>query len=203
VLAVGASRRRGGSAVAGLVGRANGGMVVHLGVVLVAVAFAAASSYASSDELRLEPGRSGTVAGHTVTYLGMNPPADDGQKTTFAARVQVDGDQVYEPALNRFPNATQTIGTPSVRTGVREDVYLTLVAAPEQPGDPAVIGVIIQPLVVWLWIGGGVMALGTVLAAWPGERRRRPIQPASEPALGTPARDPDPPAEVPAPAGMA
>ncbi len=190
--------------MAGLIGRSSGGMVVHLGVVVVAVAFAAASSYASSDELRLEPGQSGTVAGHTVTYLGMNPPADDGQKTTFAARVQVDGDQVYEPALNRFPNATQTIGTPSVRTGVREDVYLTLVATPEQPGDPAVIGVIIQPLVVWLWIGGGVMALGTVLAAWPGERRRRPTQPVSEPPPPTAAPDPDPPpAELPAPAGMA
>ena len=27
---------------------------------------------------------------------------------------------------------------------------------------------IVQPLVVWLWIGGVVMALGTVLAAFPG-----------------------------------
>jgi cytochrome c biogenesis factor len=26
--------------------------------------------------------------------------------------------------------------------------------------------------VVWLWIGGGVMAAGTALAAWPGRRRR-------------------------------
>ncbi len=203
VLAVRASRRRGGSVVAGLVGRANGGMVVHLGVVVVAVAFAAASSYATSDELRLEPGQTAAVAGHTVTYLGMNPPTDDGQKTTFAARVQVDGGQVYEPALNQFPNATQTIGTPSVRTGVREDVYLTLVATPEQPDDPAVIGVIIQPLVVWLWIGGGVMALGTLLAAWPGERRRRPTQPTSEPGVRAADPSPEAPAELPAPAGMA
>ena len=32
--------------------------------------------------------------------------------------------------------------------------------------------VIVQPMVVWLWIGGGVMAFGTVLAAFPGKRRR-------------------------------
>ena len=31
-----------------------------------------------------------------------------------------------------------------------------------------------------MWIGGGVIAVGTVLAAWPG-RRRNPIDPVSAP----------------------
>ncbi len=182
--------------VAGLVGRSSGGMVVHLGVVLVAVAFAAASAYLASEEVRLAPGESATVAGHTVTYQGMNAPAETAQKTVFSARVQVDGGAVYEPALNRFPNATQTIGTPSVRAGLTEDVYLTLVATPEEPGDPAVIGVLVQPLVTWLWIGGGVMALGTLLALWPAERRRRvPVPPPA-----TPAEEGEVGEEAPAPA---
>jgi cytochrome c-type biogenesis protein CcmF len=37
---------------------------------------------------------------------------------------------------------------------------------------------VVQPLILYLWIGGGVMALGTILAAWPG-RRRRPTDPTS------------------------
>jgi cytochrome c-type biogenesis protein CcmF len=53
----------------------------------------------------------------------------------------------------------------------------------------AVIGVNIQPLVVWLWIGGTVMGFGTFLAAWPG-RRRRPAAPASEPAVVEPRSEP-------------
>src|SRR3954449_2861708 len=48
-----ATRRQGWR---GLVGRTNGGMVVHLGVVLIAVAFAASSSYAHQRELLLSPG---------------------------------------------------------------------------------------------------------------------------------------------------
>jgi hypothetical protein len=32
--------------------------------------------------------------------------------------------------------------------------------------------VIIQPLVLWLWIGGGLIAVGSILAAFPGRRRR-------------------------------
>ena len=35
-------------------------------------------------------------------------------------------------------------------------------------------------MIVWLWIGGALMAVGTVLAAFPG-RRRRPTDPSSAP----------------------
>jgi cytochrome c-type biogenesis protein CcmF len=39
--------------------------------------------------------------------------------------------------------------------------------------------VVVQPLIVWMWIGGLLMAFGTVLAAFPGRRRRLPTQPTS------------------------
>jgi cytochrome c-type biogenesis protein CcmF len=59
------------------------------------------------------------------------------------------------------------------------DVYLTL-EPPVRPGsDTARIKVFIKPLLLWLWIGGGLMALGTVLAAFPG-RRRKPTAPTSD-----------------------
>jgi len=87
---------------------------------------------------------------------------------------------VYGPAVHQFPFATQAIGSPSVKTSLRDDVYLTLAAPPDHPGGTAVIGVIVQPMIAWLWIGGGVVALGTLLAAWPG-RRRRPTAPVSAP----------------------
>jgi cytochrome c-type biogenesis protein CcmF len=171
----------------GLVGRTNGGMIVHLGVVVVAIALAASSSYARGDEIRLQEGESGTVAGHTITYLGTET-VETGQKTVTKARVRIDGGKVYAPALNRFPNASQQIPTPSVRWGLREDVYLTLVAGPSQPGGAAVINVIVEPLVSWLWIGGGIMGFGTLLAAWPG-RRRRPTDPTSRPAQEVPSTE--------------
>jgi cytochrome c-type biogenesis protein CcmF len=170
------ARRQG---VRGLLGRANGGMVVHIGVVLVAVAFAASHAYGHSREFRLAPGQSAHLAGHEVTYLG-STTVRTGQKTSVHGRVRIDGGKVYAPAVHQFPFATQAIGSPSVKSGLRDDVYLTLAAAPDKPGGTAVIGVIVQPLIYWLWIGGGVMALGTALAAWPG-RRRRPTAPVSAP----------------------
>jgi hypothetical protein len=38
-----------------------------------------------------------------------------------------------------------------------------------------------MPYTIWLWLGGGLIAVGTVLAAFPGRRRRRPTDPVSAP----------------------
>jgi cytochrome c-type biogenesis protein CcmF len=81
-----------------------------------------------------------------------------------------------------------------VKTGPFEDVYLTLVAAPDDGSRAATIGVIVQPLIAWLWVGGALMAVGTLLAAWPG-RRRRPTDPVSAPVPERRAQTPPPPEE--------
>jgi cytochrome c biogenesis factor len=54
-----------------------------------------------------------------------------------------------------------------------------------------VIGMNVQPLIAWLWTGGGIMAFGTFLAAWPG-RRRRPTAPDAEPVAGHDEVAPEP-----------
>ncbi|MEZ5136883.1 MAG: cytochrome c-type biogenesis CcmF C-terminal domain-containing protein [Acidimicrobiales bacterium] len=65
-----------------------------------------------------------------------------------------------------FSASMQPISTPSVATGPVADVYLVL-TGPSADGV-ATIRVIIQPLVVWIWVGGIVAALGTVLSAFSG-----------------------------------
>jgi cytochrome c-type biogenesis protein CcmF len=73
------------------------------------------------------------------------------------------------------------VGTPSVKTTWRYDIYLTLEPPVKKDSGEARIKVFVKPLVMWLWIGGGLMALGTVLSAFPGRRRRRPTDPTSAP----------------------
>jgi cytochrome c-type biogenesis protein CcmF len=181
-----ATRRQGWR---GLVGRTNGGMIVHLGVVLIAVAFAASSSFSTSREVRLSPGQTARIAGHRITYLGTE---DSVGKASFRkkARLRIDGGQVYEPAIQRFPNATQQVGTPSVRSTLTEDIYLAVLELPRTPGGPVQLRLLVEPLVIWLWIGGAVVVLGSLLAAFPG-KRRDPTEPVSAPVTdGRPAAVP-------------
>jgi cytochrome c-type biogenesis protein CcmF len=170
-----ATRRQGWR---GLVGRANGGMIVHFGVVILVVGYIASTTFQTSREVRFTPGQKITIEGHTLEYLGSESQVD-ARRSSVGARIRVDGGKVYTPELRRFPNTATVIGTPSVRTGPFDDVYLSLLTAPAD-GDVVNLRVIIEPLAVWMWIGGGVIALGTLLAAWPG-RRRNPIDPVSAP----------------------
>jgi cytochrome c-type biogenesis protein CcmF len=170
--------------------RLYGGLVVHLGVVIVAIAIAVSSGYLTKREVELQRGQSATIRSYTVTYLD-RAIAVSSQKTTIKARVRVerDGRQlgVYAPAISTFPNSNGGIGTPSVHTGLREDLYLTLVSSPTV-NDRITLGVAVNPMILWLWIGGLVMALGTLLALTP--TRRRTTTSATAP--------PEPPAEEPA-----
>lgn len=181
-----ATRRQG---LRGFVGRANGGMVVHLGAILIGVAFAASASYVRHAEFTLKENEVAHVAGHTVEYLGSRTVELD-NRVELIARVRVDGDRTFEPRLNKYRADGQTIGTPSVRVGLREDVYLALTKAPDSKGGGIGLRVIVQPLVGWLWVGGLVMVLGTLLALYPG-RRRDPLAPTSAPVPTPVAVAPD------------
>jgi cytochrome c-type biogenesis protein CcmF len=191
-----ASRRQGWR---GVMGRTNGGMIVHLGVVVIAVALAASGSYDTERELTMEVGDTASVAGHEIAYLGART-VEQPNKTSVRARVSVDGD-VHEPAINRFTVSQQAIGTPSVATSLSQDVYLSLQQAPaDDAGQTMTVRVIVQPLVTWLWIGGGIMAVGTALAAFPG-RRRNPLDPTSALPEGAPKGEVAVPVGSPGPNG--
>jgi cytochrome c-type biogenesis protein CcmF len=170
-LAVRGAKRAGKSPLSGFVGRANGGMIVHIGVIMVAVAIAASGSYAKAAEFQMKPGESVMFSGHTFTYLGMTRGVRDGNQTS-TLRVQTDGGRIDEPTLTRYTVQGQPILRPSVATGLTEDRYIRIVNMPDDPKGVAALEFKIEPMILWLWIGGVVMGLGTVLSIAPGRRRR-------------------------------
>lgn len=160
------SLRRNG--LRGLTGRSGGGMVVHLGIVLVAVAFAASHAYQRQAQVSLVPGQSATVFGHTITYKGVRTVLRPGRSTLLAV-VALDGTDYY-PAVESFPLSDEAVVSPAVRSTPAQDIYLTLADTPSRGGGPVALGVIIEPLVMWLWAGGGVLVLGAALLLLPSKR---------------------------------
>ncbi|MGH9122842.1 MAG: heme lyase CcmF/NrfE family subunit [Acidimicrobiales bacterium] len=173
-------------------GRTNGGMIVHIGVVAIAVAFAASHSYAHQTQLTLQPGQTAHFEGHTFTFLGLRDVTAP-NRTAIEARVRVDGGQVFAPAISDYPFASEEVGTPSVRSTPLEDVYLTLVSVPQNGNSKSTtIGVIVEPLVMWIWIGGGVILVGAALSSFPARGRKRGAPPTPAPEV----TDSDPLAEA-------
>ncbi len=78
------------------------------------------------------------------------------------------------PRLNYYPLSQQPIATPAVRSSLTEDLYLTLMAFDGEQGEHATVRAIVNPAVVWLWIGGMIMGVGAVIAIVPWRRKASP-----------------------------
>jgi cytochrome c biogenesis factor len=119
------------------------------------------------------------VRGFTVTYLRTTTD-ERAQKTTIAAEVRARRGSkslgTFRPAISTFPNFSGGIGTPAIHSDPWHDLYLTLVSAPTtgNAGGAITLGVQVGTFVMWLWVGGVLMALGILLALTPA-RRRRPV----------------------------
>jgi cytochrome c-type biogenesis protein CcmF len=70
----------------------------------------------------------------------------------------------------------KTPDQPTSEVGLRmtllEDVYVVLNGW-EGSGTTATFTIYINPLTIWMWIGGVVLVIGTVIAIWPHPARRR------------------------------
>ena len=69
--------------------------------------------------------------------------------------------------MNIYPTSQQPIATPAVNSSLTSDLYLTLMAFDQEDGQHATIRAIVNPGMAWLWIGGLIMGIGSLIAIWP------------------------------------
>ena len=154
--------------------RRYGGFVVHLGVVLVVLGITGSMNWSQEKNATLAPGESVGVGRFTVRFEGLTVKEQPTHARVEAAfRVFNDRHDlgVLSPALKYFPSQQSPIGRAVVRMGWSEDLYLILSGFSEVRASQATVKVLLRPLVMWIWVGGGVIVLGALLALWPFGRR--------------------------------
>ena len=155
-------------------GRRYGGYVVHVGVLLIALAITASQSRTLTVEGTLAPGGSFTAGAYTVELVALRSVREP-QREMVVADLRVTGAGVVEKlsaALVFYPYATQPVASPGIAARLDQDVYAILAAYDDRTRAWATLRVRIIPLVSWLWIGAAVIGLGAVVAALPPPRRR-------------------------------
>src|SRR5690606_2505001 len=167
---IGANRRR------------YGRYIAHLGVISMAIGIAASSTFQRIHDATLAPGESIRAGRYDVRFdqlWAQNEPHRFVVGADLTILVQGREVGTLAPRLNFYGDRDEPITTPGVRTRLHEDLYINLMAF-ERDGSSGTFQVIIEPMVVWIWIGGGIIGLGGFIAVLPARRRRR--DPAVEPA---------------------
>ncbi len=163
--------------------RRYGGYIAHLGVFFVALGITASSTLRTETEATLRPGESISLAGRTMR-LKVVWGREEKQRTVVGATMEMlDGGRVtrtLEPRMNYYPLSGQPVPTPDVHSGPFGDLYLNLMAV-RPDGSNATIKAIYEPLVPWIWFGGGVIVFGAAIGAWPARRRTASVVDAALP----------------------
>ncbi len=170
------ARQRGDHLWRGLLGPTAGGMVVHLGVVLLSLGIVTSTTLATKTEVALAKGQSTIVAGQRITYLGLRNVNDELRQAT-QLNVRVNDHGPLRPAITTFHGRDgQVVGTPAISSNFWRDVYVTFDAiggtgttsgaqvANDLPPGSVVLGVTVEPLIVWLWAGGLTIGFGSLLS---------------------------------------
>jgi cytochrome c-type biogenesis protein CcmF len=167
--------------------RRYGGYTVHAGIVVIIVALALSGTYRFEREVTLQRGELMQLGDYGVVFDDLwaeEQPQRFVVGGTFSIFHKGEEGGTLRPRMNYYPNSQQPIGTPAVRSTLKEDLYLTLMAFDQEQGSHATIRAIVNPAVPWLWIGGMIVALGAILAVMPQRGSGRPAVSAAEIARG-------------------
>lgn len=165
--------------------RRFGSMVVHLGVVVIALGIAASGGYRVDQQIRLPYGERVAFQGYELQALRPFSERVAGRTSVGVEVAVFQGNReitVLTPRINRFGTSQMTVPTPSVRYTASHDLYLALAGAVDPQQDFVIIRAVQSPFVTWIWIGGVIMALGTVYAWTPADRPLRRRASAEAPA---------------------
>ena len=156
--------------------RRYGGFVVHLGVVLIVLGIAGSMAYSIEREATLNVGETLTAGSYRVAFEGLRgsqQPTHYRMEGTF--QVSQNGRALgrLSPTLKFFPAQDSPIGRAVFRSTLKEDLYLILSGFSDVGRNQATLKVLIRPLVLWIWLGGFVITLGTLMTILPLGRAAR------------------------------
>ncbi|MDO8473087.1 MAG: cytochrome c-type biogenesis CcmF C-terminal domain-containing protein, partial [Dehalococcoidia bacterium] len=147
-----------------------GGYIVHLGVILLATGILGSSFYSVTKEVTLNPGGAVTIQNYTLTYKGLTTMHLADRDVVKAELSVIDG---LRPSgdISPFIVIKDPFGSArkvAIRTALDHDLYVVL---EKYQGSTAVFTASVNPLVLWIWIGGAMLLCGTILAFWPARKR--------------------------------
>jgi cytochrome c-type biogenesis protein CcmF len=154
--------------------RRCGAHVIHMGVMLIAIGITGSTAFQSEAQMALAQGERIDYQGYSLQYMDTEYLTTySSQRTVAVLELRRGGRKLatLRPQKNFYWSGDQWVSEVAIHTSLREDFYAILTSI--EPTGVATLHVLINPLVLWIWIGGAVLLGGGVLAWWPSASVRR------------------------------
>ena len=154
--------------------RRYGGYWIHMGVIVMAFGIIGVEAYQQQTQIRLERGETVTLGPYEMQFESLSRYAglDDLIITEAVVNVWKDGNFVGQlfPRSEFYVRTEQPMTIPDARSTFTEDFYVLLINWEPTSLDQATFRIYLNPLINWVWAGGFIFVLGTLVAAWPDRR---------------------------------
>jgi cytochrome c-type biogenesis protein CcmF len=182
--------------------RRYGGYIVHAGIVVLFAAFAGLA-FKRDHDVQMRAGDTKELVdplGHRWRFVSQGISTSETlNRFVTAVGLEVWRDGVRQGIITSekrqyLDSSKNPLFEPSTEVGIRSsakmDLYIVLAGVREETAE---LRISFNPLVVWVWIGGMIMAVGGLIVMWPqAERRRAPsgyvatLEPAQRELAATP-----------------
>ncbi len=151
--------------------RRYGGYIIHLGVVMMALGIIGIELFQAETQGTIARGQTISLDQYTLTFRDLTVfDTADGRNVARAVVGVKKADEILGeiyPRRDYYYESQQPVTVPGVLGSMEEDIYVILVDWQPISSQGATFKIYHNPLVNWLWVGGLVFMLGTLVAAWP------------------------------------
>ncbi len=172
--------------------RSLGGLLVHAGITVMALAVVVSATGRQETVLTLHTRETGYAGPLALTLTAVRNSQEPDRLVTSAELLLTQGGatEIAAPALSTYPTSQESIGTPAIIPGPTRNLYISLLQTDPGAGT-ATFRLDTDPLLSWMWVGGLLTGLGGVVAVWPGRAIRGTRVRGRAPRVGTLPADVD------------
>jgi cytochrome c-type biogenesis protein CcmF len=153
--------------------RRYGGYVVHFGIVLIFIGLSG-TVFKQDKQMDMPPGAQMQIGPYHLTdqTIDSTPEANyTSEKITIAVDRGGRQEIMLYPERRFYPSDKESGTMVAIYSTLKEDLYVVYDGRSPDTNQP-VIHAYLNPLVKWIWLGGLIVALGTLLALVPS---RQPV----------------------------
>ncbi len=167
--------------------RRYGGYIVHMGMVLIFVGLAGAA-FNRDVQKEMQLGSTLKIGRYNLLLQSFDSkPEKNYTSERMIVEVMKDGKplMMLYPERRFFQTNEQSGTMVAIYSTLRDDLYV--VYAGQSPDNQApVIHAYLNPLVKWIWLGGCIVVLGTIVTLLPNRRAVLAFSSVQEPAMARP-----------------